>query len=160
MIGSWKPDKSQMTVTPAGAVCLFLLTAILWVYWPVTDHGFINLDDPDYVTDNRHVRSGLTRENLIWAISATHSGNWHPLTWMSHMLDVEIFGLNPGGHHLTNLLFHLVNSLLLFSVFRKMTGGLWQSAAVASLFACHPLHVESVAWVAERKDLLSTLFSC
>jgi len=158
MIGSWKPDKSQMTVTPAGAVCLFLLTAILWVYWPVTDHGFINLDDPDYVTDNRHVRSGLTRENLIWAISATHSGNWHPLTWMSHMLDVEIFGLNPGGHHLTNLLFHLVNSLLLFSVFRKMTGDLWQSAAVASLFACHPLHVESVAWVAERKDLLSTLF--
>ena len=139
-------------------VCLFLIVATLAVYWQVRNHDFVNYDDNHYVTDNRHVRSGLTWEGTIWAFTATHAGNWHPLTWLSHMLDCQIYGLNPGGHHVTGLLFHLMNTLLLFVVLKQMTGALWRAAFVSALFALHPLHVESVAWVAERKDVVSAFF--
>ena len=139
-------------------VCLFLILASLAVYWQVQDHDFVNYDDDNYVTENPHVQAGLTREGIIWAFTTFHACNWHPITWLSHMLDCQIYGLNPGGHHVTGLLFHIANTLLLFVVLKRMTGALWQSALVAALFALHPLHVESVAWVAERKDVLSVFF--
>ena len=116
------------------------------------------MDDPDYITENYRVRSGLTPEGIRWAFTTTHAGNWHPLTWLAHMLDVDLFGMNPGGHHRVSLLLHMANTLILFSVFRKITADLWPSAVIAALFALHPLHVESVAWAAERKDVLSTFF--
>ena len=137
-------------------ICAFLVVSTLSVYWQVAHHDFINLDDNIYVTENPHVNTGITKRNFVWAFTEFHSANWHPLTWISHMTDCELFGVKPGQHHLINLLFHMANSLLLFGVIRKMTGTLWQSAFVAALFALHPLHVESVAWVAERKDVLST----
>ena len=139
-------------------VGLFLALAVLAVYLPVLGMEFINFDDPDYVTENRAVRAGLTIESVSWAFAHTHSANWHPLTWLSHMLDCELYGLNPAGHHFTNLLFHIANTVLLFLLLRSLTGAVWRSAAVAALFALHPLHVESVAWVAERKDVLSAFF--
>ena len=139
-------------------VCLFLVIAILAVYLQVKNHAFVNFDDGWYVSDNYHVKAGLTLENLAWAFTDTQTGNWHPLTRLSHMLDVQLYGMNPGSHHMTNVLFHIVNTLLLFLVFWRMTGSLWRSAFVAALFAIHPLHVESVAWVSERKDVLSTFF--
>ncbi len=139
-------------------VCLFLIMATLAVYWQVHDYDFINFDDDVYISGNRHVKEGLTSESIIWAFTNNHASNWHPLTWLSHMLDCQIYGINPGRHHLTNLFFHMANAILLFFVFRKMTGHLWQSAFVASLFALHPLHVESVAWISERKDVLSAFF--
>ena len=114
--------------------------------------------DIDYVTENRIVRQGLTWHGVAWAFQTVHAANWHPLTWLSHMLDVQIFGLQPSPHHLVNLLFHIANTILLFLLLRRMTSALWRSAFVAALFALHPLHVESVAWVAERKDVLSTFF--
>lgn len=135
------------------------LTALtLFAFWPVRHHGFIRFDDDLYVYNNYLVKQGLTFEGFQWAFTTREFGNWHPLTWLSHMLDVELFGLNPGAHHLVNLLFHVTNTLLLFFLFRKMTGAVWRSAFVAALFAVHPLHVESVAWIAERKDVLSALF--
>ena len=139
-------------------ICLVLILAASAVYWHVTRHDFVFLDDDLYVYENRHVQNGLTSDSMIWAFTATDSANWHPLTWLSHMLDFQLYGLNPEGHHLTNVFFHLVNTLLLFLVLKWMTGGLWRSGLVAALFALHPLHVESVAWVSERKDVLSTLF--
>jgi len=139
-------------------VCLFLVLAVVVAYWPVYNCDFINLDDDTYVTENPNVQRGLSKTGFVWAFTTFHGSNWHPLTWLSHMLDCELFGLKAGMHHLTNLLFHIANSILLFVVFRRMTGALWQSAFVAALFAIHPLHVESVAWVAERKDVLSTFF--
>jgi tetratricopeptide (TPR) repeat protein len=138
--------------------CLFLVMATLAVYMQVTGHEIGYYDDELYVTQNRHVQGGLTIDSIVWAFTTTHGSNWHPLTWLSHMLDCQLFGMNPGWHHLTNVLFHLANTLLLFLVFRRMTAALWRSAVVAALFALHPLHVESVAWVAERKDVLSTFF--
>ena len=137
---------------------LFLTAATLVVFWQVGNHAFIDVDDGEYVTDNVHVNTGLSWDNITWAFTSTHAANWHPLTWLSHMLDCELFGLNPKGHHLTSVLFHIVNSLLLFLILRWMTGAPWRSGLVAALFALHPLHVESVAWVAERKDVLSTFF--
>ncbi len=139
-------------------ICLILAVTTLVVYWQVSNHGFIGLDDGVYVTENPYVRTGFTREGLIWSFGLFNSANWHPMTWLSHMLDCQVFGLNPGMHHLTSLLFHMANSILLFLVLRRMTGALWRSGFVAALFAFHPLHVESVAWVAERKDVLSTFF--
>ncbi len=136
---------------------LLILTAA--VFRPLLENDFINFDDDQYVTDNRHVQQGLKRQEFAWAFTTRDAANWHPLTWLSHMLDVELYGLNPRGHHLTSLLLHLANAGLLFFVFNRMTGGLWASAFVAAVFAVHPLHVESVAWVAERKDLLSAFFS-
>lgn len=137
---------------------LMLLLATLAVYWPVLNCDFVNYDDNKYVTENPHVQSGLTLESLRWACTTSYAANWHPLTWLSHMVDCQRFGLKARGHHLTNLVFHLCNTLLLFGVLRRMTGAIWQSAMVAALFALHPAHVESVAWVAERKDVLSTFF--
>ena len=139
-------------------VCLLLFIATLAVYWQVGNYEFVNFDDDKYIIENFHVQKGLTRDSVIWAFTATHVSNWHPLTWLSHMLDFQLYGLNPSGHHLTNVFFHLVNTLLLFLVLKLMTGALWRSGLVAALFAVHPLHVESVVWVAERKDVLSTLF--
>ena len=140
------------------SICIVLAIAILAVFLQVKDHAFITLDDTLCVTENPHVQAGLTIENLKWAFTTTHAPYWHPLTWLSHMLDVQLFGLKAGGHHLMNVFFHIANTLLLFLVLRRMTKTLWRSAFVAALFALHPLHVESVAWVTERKDVLSTLF--
>ena len=139
-------------------ICLFIIAASLTVYWQISNHEFINYDDGLYIMENLHVQAGLTLESIKWAFTTGHAANWHPLTWLSHMLDIEIYGLNPMGHHWTNLQIHIVNSILLFLVLKMMTGALWQSGFVAGLFALHPLHVESVAWIAERKDVLSTLF--
>jgi len=136
-----------------------LATVVLAVYWQVTGFGYILFDDPKYVRDNAMVTSGLTLEAVRWAFSLSgYASNWHPLTWLSHMLDVTLFGTDPGMHHLVNVLFHCANALLLFVVLRRMTRALWRPFAVAALFALHPLHVESVAWISERKDVLSTLF--
>jgi protein O-mannosyl-transferase len=126
--------------------------------WPVLLNQFIILDDPDYVTKNPHVLGGLTWTNLAWAFTTGYASNWHPLTWLSHQLDVQLYGLNPAGHHFTSLLFHVANSILLFLLLNRMTAALWRSAFVAALFALHPLHAESIAWVAERKDVLSAFF--
>lgn len=139
-------------------VCVFLIAITLMVYWQARRFDFVNYDDNLYITDNAHTQAGLTWENVRWAFTTGHASNWHPLTWLSYMLDVELFGQNPAAHHLINVLFHMANAVLLFLVVRRMTGALWQSAFVAALFAVHPLHVESVAWIAERKDVLSTLF--
>jgi Flp pilus assembly protein TadD len=128
------------------------------VYARTARHDFVNFDDDHYVYENPHVRKGLAREALGWAFTAVWSSNWHPVTWLSHMLDVEIFGLKAGCHHLVNVFFHILNALLLYLVLKGMTGAAWRSAMAAALFALHPLHVESVAWVSERKDVLSTLF--
>ncbi|MBC2717653.1 MAG: tetratricopeptide repeat protein [Desulfobacteraceae bacterium] len=139
-------------------IILLLLIMTFSVYFQVHQFEFVGFDDNEYVYENPNVTTGVTFENIIWAFTAFHSNNWHPLTWISHMTDCQIFGLQPGWHHLINLFFHIANAILLFLVFRKMTGGLWQSAFVAAVFAIHPLHVESVAWVSERKDVLSTFF--
>jgi len=135
-----------------------LLIAILAVYGQVRDYGFVNFDDPDYVADNAHVRAGLTSESLAWAFTSGFGANWFPLTWLSHMLDCQVFGLRSGWHHLNNVLLHALSALLLFAVLQRMTGSVWPTAAVAFLFALHPLHVESVAWISERKDVLSGFF--
>src|ERR1043166_5986139 len=148
------PNDTRLTVL----ISALLVAVTFATFWPVLHHPFITFDDPDYVAANAHVASGLTTQNILWAFRTGAGGNWHPLTWLSHMLDVEVFGLSPGGHHLTNLCFHAANSLLLFFALQRMTGALWRSALVAALFALHPLHVESVAWIAERKDVLSSFF--
>lgn len=152
-------DKVNMHMhTTKFRISLFLVVAILAVFWQGKDHNFVNFDDDLYVTANPHVQAGLTVDGVLWAFTTTHASNWHPLTWLSHMVDCHLFGLNPGGHHFTNLLLHIANTLLLFLVLKQMTRSLWPSGFVAALFAIHPLHIESVAWVAERKDLLSTFF--
>jgi len=137
---------------------LLLALATLLVYLPVRHCGFVNYDDGDYVTDNPVVQNGLTWGGIKWAFTTWHANNWHPLTWLSHMLDCELFGLNPGAHHLDNVLLHTANVVLLLAVLFRLTKAQWPSALVAALFAWHPLHVESVAWISERKDLLSTFF--
>ena len=137
--------------------CVLLVAVTVAVFWPVRHHEFVNYDDPDYVTTNARVLRGLSWENVEWAFGS-HAGNWHPLTWLSHMLDVQLFGLKPGWHHWVSVLLHAVNSVLLFLLCRRMTGASWRSGCLAALFALHPLHVESVAWAAERKDVLSAFF--
>ena len=139
-------------------ISLILVLATLAVFWQVHHFDFINYDDDVYVFENPHVQNGVTLGALIWAFSAHHAANWHPLTWLSHMIDIQIFDRWAGGHHLTNLFFHVLSTLLLFLVLRKMTASVWRSALVAALFALHPLHIQSVAWVAERKDVLSGFF--
>jgi len=136
-------------------ISLALVLAILVVYAQTARFDFINCDDDAYVYNNIPVRSGLTRAGVFWALFTTDYFYWQPLTWLSHMLDCQLFGLHAGWHHLTNVLFHILNSLLVFFVFRRMTGAVWRSAALAALFALHPLRVESVIWIAERKDVLS-----
>ena len=138
-----------------GAFLVFVTCAI---YWQVHRHDFVNLDDPDYVTENLQVQSGLTRASVQWAFTHSHASNWQPVTFLSHMLDCQLFGLRPAGHHLVNVLFHAVNTLLLFLLLVRLTRSVGASATVAALFALHPLHVESVAWISERKDVLSTCF--
>src|SRR5450631_3101294 len=162
MSNIWSKDGDSPTVDAAKwllpLALLLIATLTVAVYWPVLQNGFIDYDDEDYVTANMMVRQGLTLKGFIWAFTTFHAGNWHPLTWLSHMLDVELFGLNPIGHHFTSLVIHAVNSLLLCALLNRLTGFLGRSMFVALLFALHPLHVESVAWIAERKDVLSTLF--
>ena len=137
-------------------VGLFVITAAIYskaAYFP-----FCVVDDNDYVTKNLQVASGLTPESIRWAFTAFHASNWHPVTWLSLMLDSQLFGNNPMGFHLVNIFLHALNTSLLFLLFNSMTGAVWRSAFVAACFAVHPLHVESVAWITERKDVLSTLF--
>jgi Flp pilus assembly protein TadD len=150
-------------IDPAGPalvrrICFLLAFITLVLYWPVQNFQFNNYDDAQYLTQNPHVQNGLRGEAIGWAFATGYAGNWHPLTWLSHLLDVQIFGFRAGGHHFTSLLFHVANTVLLFLLLQRWTGSIWQPAFVAGLFAWHPMHVESVAWVAERKDVLSTCF--
>ena len=137
-------------------VSLGLIAVIIGAYIQVMNFDFVGYDDELYVTNNLHVQKGISLEGIKWAFTTFHSANWHPITWLSHMLDCELYGLDPMGHHWTNVQLHIANTLLLFFILFKMTGVLWRSAFVTALFALHPLHVESVAWVSERKDVLST----
>ena len=139
-------------------ISLCLVTVIIGVYHQTMSFDFVGYDDELYVTENLHVQKGISLDGVKWAFTSFHSANWHPLTWLSHMLDCQLYGMNPTGHHWTNVELHIANTLLLFFILFKMTGALWGSAFVAALFALHPLHVESVAWASERKDVLSTFF--
>jgi tetratricopeptide (TPR) repeat protein len=139
-------------------ISLFLTLATAAAFWQLPGHDFITIDDNVYVTDNSYVAAGLNAKSIRWAFTTVRAEFWHPLTWLSLMADNQLFGGSPGGYHLTNLLFHIINTLLLFFFLGKATGNLWQSGFAACLFALHPLHVESVAWIAQRKDVLSTLF--
>ena len=150
-------DKKSKVVHPGG-IAIALVAVTIAAYSSVGSLGFVTLDDPQYILDNPQVSQGLTWSGVQWAFTTGHASNWHPLTWISHMVDVELFGLKPGPHHLINLLFHLANTVLLFMFLRRTTGATGRSALVAALFALHPLHIESVAWISERKDVLSTLF--
>jgi tetratricopeptide (TPR) repeat protein len=153
--------------TPRWAVllmCVALAAVTLVVYWQTTHFELTNVDDPDYIINNTHVRGGLTWDNFRWAFKVGNAANWHPLTWLTHMFDCQFWGMLPGqikgtgGHHLTNFAFHIASVLLLFGLLNRLTGKFWASSLVAVVFAIHPLHAESVAWVAERKDVLSTFF--
>jgi Flp pilus assembly protein TadD len=139
-------------------ICLALSVITLIAFWPVSRLGFIIYDDHSYVVENTNIQAGITCASVRWALTTTHAGNWHPVTWLSHMLDYKLFGQNAGGHHWVNLGFHIANTLLLFLVLRRMTGFLWRCAFVAALFALHPTHIQSVAWISERKDVLSAFF--
>jgi tetratricopeptide (TPR) repeat protein len=143
------PDRKKLIVY------LVLIVLTCAVYWQVNFYGSVNFDDHVYVTENDHVQSGITLDGLRWAFSTTYAEFWHPLTWLSLMLDYQLHGVNLGGYHTTNLILHVLSTLLLFWLFCRMTGAIWKSAFVATLFALHPLHVESVAWISERKDVLS-----
>ena len=146
------------TTRTTWVVCLLLALATLFAYCGVFSSDFVNYDDPYYVVQNRHVQAGLSWDNLGWAFTTRDCDNWHPLTWLSLMLDCSLYGFDSAGFHATNLALHILNTILLFLLLQRMTGARWRSAFVAALFALHPLHVESVAWVAERKDVLSTFF--
>src|SRR5437016_5702479 len=152
------PDSPKIFSRAKILLCLLLAVSTFAVYSRALHYPFIGTDDPDYVTKNLVVRRGLTQEGIIWAFTQRHSSNWHPLTWLSHMLDCQIFGSNAGGHHAVNVALHSAGAALLFLLLTQMTGAKWRSAVVAGLFALHPLRVESVAWIAERKDVLSGLF--
>jgi len=155
---NFKPAGKASGFAQPIVLCLLLAAVTLAVYWPVTRCEFLNYDDPEYFASNPHVLAGLTPGNAIWAFTTGQTGNWHPLTWLSLMLDVNLFGQGPAGPHITNLLFHLANTVLVFLLLRRLTRTTWRSAFVAALFALHPLHVESVAWISERKDVLSMFF--
>src|SRR5262245_34467292 len=137
---------------------LSLAAVTLYIYAPAFHYPFVGFDDPGYVTENPNVAGGLTWNATVWALTSGYFANWHPLTWWSHMLDVQLWGMNAGPHHVMNVMLHLANTVLLFLVLRRMTGDVWCSAFVAALFGVHPMHVVSVAWISERKDVLSTLF--
>src|SRR5260370_38751833 len=164
MSSRWRKSKkilsphSHSQRTTVLGICVFLV-AITWlVFGETLRHPSINFDDPQYVFENPQINTGLTLTGLLWAFRHAHAGNWHPLTSISHMLDCQLFGLRAGWHHFTNVLLHTTAVILLFLVFREMTGAVWRSAFVAAVFAIHPLRVESVAWIAERKDVLSGVF--
>ncbi|MBN1365997.1 MAG: tetratricopeptide repeat protein [Syntrophaceae bacterium] len=146
------PQKQKLVIY------VILTFAVLAVFWQVSQFDFINLDDPTYVIKNIFVRSGFTSDALRWAFSTTDADFWHPLTWLSLMFDFQLFSLNAGAYHMTSLILHILSALLLFRLFNHMTGEIWKSAFVATIFALHPLHVESVAWIAARKDVLSVFF--
>jgi len=156
------PNKEASHKSPSGrlsaVICAALILVTIAAYEPLRHNGFINLDDTRYVVENNNIHGGLSYNSIIWAFKTRYAGNWHPLTWLSHMLDCQLFGLDPVRQHFSSLLLHIANTLLLFWVLAKMTADIWPSAFTAALFALHPLHVESVAWAAERKDVLSTLF--
>ena len=154
-----KRDSSGRKSSGGGVLWLSLglILINIVVYSPLAGYGFVSYDDPQYVTDNPHVLAGLTWEGVKWAMVTQDASNWHPLTWLSYMLDVQMFGLDAGWHHTTNIVLHIASTLLLFLVLRRMTGAPLQSAFVAGLFAVHPLNVQSVAWIADRKDVLSTV---
>lgn len=156
--GNTHPSPPSALLRQPFVINLLLMAMILVIYWQVRDFSFIHYDDPEYVFENIRVQQGLTINNIRWALTTTHFSNWHPLTWMSHMLDAQLYGNNPGQQHFVNVLLHILNTLLLFNLFRKMTGNTLPSALVAGLFAVHPLHIQSVAWISERKDLLCGLF--
>lgn len=139
-------------------ICLGLALLVFAAYSPLRSASFVIFDDNDYILANDMVKQGLSWPGLVWAFSTSHAGNWHPLTWLSHMVDCQLYQLNPAGHHLTNVLLHIANSILLFLLLQHLTRARWSSAMAAALFALHPLHVESVAWISERKDVLSALF--
>ena len=143
---------------PVWLVAALLVLVTVALYWPAMRCDFVNFDDPGYVTSNLHVQSGLSWEGVKWAFLKPVSCNWHPLTMLSHMVDCQLFGLKPWGHHLTSVLLHAINTFLVFLLLRRLTGALWRSLMVAALFGLHPVHVESVAWIAERKDVLSMCF--
>ena len=149
---------SRDSVARTVILSLLLAVAAIAVYSPVHNHPFVNIDDPKYVVDNPHIKDGLTPSVAVWALTHGYSANWHPLTWMSHALDIQLFGYDPAGHHDENVVLHAIDALLLFLVLKRATGFTWRSFMVAALFALHPMNVESVAWVAERKTMLSTLF--
>src|SRR3954447_6989910 len=140
------------------AICAVLVGITCFVFAQTVRHQFVTYDDPQYVYANPDVSAGLSLPRISWAFTHTIAGNWHPLTTISHMLDCQLYGLDPSGHHFTNVLFHTIAVVLLFLVLQQMTGSTWRSAFVAAVFAIHPLHVESVAWVSERKDVLSAVF--
>lgn len=150
------PKKSVAALNLVCSAVLFAL--VILVFWPAVRNGFVGYDDPEYVAGNWHVQQGLTWNGLLWAFTTFHAANWHPLTWLSHQLDVSLFGLQPWGHHLTSILLHATNGVLLFHALRLLTNSLGRSFIVALLFGLHPLRVESVAWVSERKDVLSAMF--
>jgi tetratricopeptide (TPR) repeat protein/branched-subunit amino acid transport protein AzlD len=152
-------NKQNISPSKKKFIIYIALTVItLVVYWHVHGYDFINYDDPVYVTENGIVKSGITLDGFRWAFSTKLFGLWNPLVWLSFMLDYQLYGLNAGGYHVTNLILHILSTLLLFWLFCRMTGAVWKSAFVAALFALHPLHVESVAWISERKDVLSAFF--
>jgi len=153
------PAPVQLLFTKrALAVCLALIAVTIAIYAPLRHYGFTSLDDPQYVSENPNVAGGLTWRGLEWAFTGIHASYWVPLVWVSHMLDVQLYGMYAGPHHVTNIVFHIANTLLLFGLLYRMTSAIYRSGFVAGLFAVHPLHVESVAWITERKDMLSTLF--
>ena len=152
------PDAPAAKTGRRRIICLLLMALTVSVFWTAKDNDFIYFDDQAYVTENPHVLGGLSWEGAKWAFSNPVCSNWHPVTVLSHMLDCEVFGTNPQGHHLVNVLLHAVNAALVFALLHQMTGAVWRSLFVAAFFAVHPLRVESVAWVAERKDVLSGLF--
>jgi tetratricopeptide (TPR) repeat protein len=152
--GAFPPTKFEQK----GPICLLLFSAVILVFSSVRRFDYVNYDDPDYVSANPHVQSGLNWQNVQWAFTTGRASNWHPLTWLSHMLDWQFFGNDPGAQHVISAALHAINTMLLFLVLRRMTGAHWRSAIVAALFGLHPLRVESVAWISERKDVLSGLF--
>jgi protein O-mannosyl-transferase len=142
----------------SGCICVVLVLLVAAAFEPVRHNSFVDYDDEVYIVSNPYIQSGFTTQSLIWAFTSSYGANWYPLTWLSHMLDMELFGLNPVGHHIHNVILHAAGVVLLFLVLRTMTGSVWRSAFVAAVFGIHPLRVESVAWAAERKDVLCALF--
>ena len=143
--GPQRPWWSRGRALRSAVLGVLLACATIAVYWPVGGHGFVSYDDNQYVSDNPSVQAGLTWDSVRWAFTATHASNWHPVTWLSHMLDCQLFGLDAGWHHRTSVLWHVLNALLLLAVLGGLTGRVWASAFVAAVFALHPLHVDSVA---------------
>ena len=157
--GTRSPEVHARDLTRRDLIIGLALVGLgLLVYWPVYRFEFVHYDDAEYVAENVRVHAGLTAANVAWAFRTFYFDNWHPLTWLSYMLDYQLFGLKPGAFHITNAIFHCLNSLLVYGVLRNLTGARWPSAFAAAVFAVHPLHVESVAWISERKDVLSVFF--